>query len=102
MKREAVLVPDPVPDELVDGSLAIAFGTCPLLPSGYITPHTPAAARAARRLEYWSRKTHWLGQPARRAWVHFVLLAFHRLELPRVVQLLVLGQLKRHELGPWA
>ena len=55
---------------------------------------------AAHKLERWTRTTHALCQPARRGWVFFVLLAFKRLELPSVVQLKVLGLLKRHELGP--
>ena len=70
------------------------------MPPDCITPHSPAVLFAARKLEYWTWKTHELCHPARREWVRFVLLVFNRLELPRLVQLKVLGQLKRHELGP--
>ena len=40
------------------------------------------------------------GSARRREWVRFVLLVLNRLGLPRVVQLLILGQHRRHELGP--
>ena len=73
----------------------------PLLsPPDYITPHTPDAVLSARKLEYWTWQTHGLCHPARREWVRFMLLAFNRIGLPRVVQLIVLESLKRHELGP--
>ena len=89
-------------EEYVEGgSIADVFANCPLLPPPpeCITPHAPGAVLAARRLEYWTWTTHALCHPARREWVRFVLLVLNRLRLPRVVQLLILGQLKRHELG---
>ena len=87
--------------EFVEGGIADAFANCLLLPPPpeCITPHSPGAVLTARRLEYWTWKTHALCHPARREWVRFVLLVMNRLGLPRVVQLLILGQLKRHELG---
>ena len=41
-----------------------------------------------------------LCQPVRREWVRFVLLVMNRLGLLSVVQLIILGQHERHELGP--
>ena len=41
-----------------------------------------------------------LCQPVRREWVRFVLLVMNRLRLLSVVQLIILGQHERHELGP--
>ena len=58
------------------------------------------AVAAAARLEYWTPKTHTLCHPARRAWVHFVLLVLNRLELPIILHQKVVEMLKRHELGP--
>ena len=80
--------------------MANVFPNCPRLPRpDLVTPHSPAALLAARTLEFWTWTTHGLCHPARRGWVRFVLLVLNRIGLPRVVQLLVLGQLKRHELG---
>ena len=90
-------------EEFVEGgSIADVFANCPLLPPPpkCITPHCSGAVLAARRLERWTWKTHTLCHPARREWVRFVLLVMNRLGLPRVVQLLILGQHERHELGP--
>ena len=79
---------------LIESSARTSGWIGPLLsPPDYITPPSPAAVAAAVRLEYWTRKTHTLCQPARCAWVRCVLLAFHRLGLPGLVQLKVLDKL---------
>lgn len=86
---------------VADGSIASVFPGCPLLnPPAYTTPRTPEAIIAARRLEYWTPTTHQLCQPTRREWVKFVILVFHRLEIPSVPRLKILKMLKRYELGP--
>ena len=104
-----VVAPQPLEVHMLDedneyrdgGSIANVFTDCSRLePPDYITPRTAAAVLAACRLEYWTWKTHRLCQPGRRGWIHFVLLAFDRVELPSIVQLKVLEMLKRHELGP--
>ena len=60
----------------------------------------PEIVAAALRLEYWTPTTHRLCQGTRREWVRFVLLVLlKRLELPRVVAVVVLRSVKRSELG---
>ena len=83
------------------GTIESVFEGSPLLTlPGYITPNTPEAIITARRLEYWTPMTHQLCHPTRREWVKFVILVFHRLEIPSVPGLKILKMLKRYELGP--
>jgi hypothetical protein len=83
----------------IEGKIDAVFNNCPLLdPPHFITPYSRAALCKANRLEYWSIDTHFLCKPKQRNWIFFVLLVFNHIELPIVVQLKILGMLRRHEL----
>lgn len=88
--------------------VADALGHCPRL--GGPTPNTEAAVVTARRLDFWTTPRplpggggggyDHLGLPRfRREWVRFVMVVLQRLRLPSVVFKIVLGYIRRHELG---
>ena len=61
--------------------------------------YTPEAIRQSQQLEFWSPRSHFLCNSARKEWVKFVLLLLtRRLHLPHVVAVIVLQSMRRGEL----
>ena len=89
-------------DDYVTGERLSIVASCPLMNKTHVVlPHTRATVNAAIRLEYWTPSVHMRCTPLQRDWAKFALLVLTRtVGLPHVPALLVLRQLRRHELCP--
>ena len=65
-----------------------------------LAPYTPETVRQSQQLEFWSPRSHFLCNSARKDWVKFVVLILtRRLHLPHVVAVIILRSMRRSDLG---